>query len=175
MRVLGIDPGTQNMGYGLLEGDFKMVECGVLTAGRRQDLPVRLANLYQQLLNLIDHFQPDEIAVEEPFVPRIDRDVRTAIIVGQAQAVVLMASALKELPVYRYLPAQIRSVVVGYGAGTKSQVQEMLKLQLGLEQAPTSQDASDALAVAVFHLSQQRLLKITEYQKSAQKSRLKMS
>jgi crossover junction endodeoxyribonuclease RuvC len=161
------------MGYGLLEDDFKMVECGVLKASRRQDLPARLANLYQQLLNLIDRFQPEEIAVEEPFVPRIDRDVRTAITIGQAQAVVLMASALKELPVHRYLPAQIRSVVVGYGAGTKSQVQEMLKLQLGLEQAPTSQDASDALAVAVFHLNQQRLLQIIERQKPAQKSRLK--
>ena len=154
MRVLGIDPGTLHMGYGFLEGESRLIEYGVLAAKGRQRLERRLLHLYDQLLALLDRLEPAEVAVEEPFV---GQNVRSAFVIGQAQAVALMAAAARELPVYGYPPAQVKLVVTGYGAGSKAQVQEMVRLQLGLAETSQRHDAFDAVAVALCHLRQRHV------------------
>ena len=154
MRVLGIDPGTVRMGYGLLEGESKLIEYGVLVAKGHQSLGERLLYLFNQLLVLLDRLEPVEVAVEEPFA---GRNIRSAFAVGQAQAMALMAAAARELPIHGYPPAQVKKAVAGYGAGSKDQVQEMVRLQLGLTETSQSHDAFDAVAVALCHLRQRHI------------------
>ena len=120
--VLGIDPGTLHMGYGLLVGESNLVECGVLKSRGGQRLEQRLLHLYKQLKDLLDRLDPIEVAVEQPFV---GRNVRSAFAVGQAQAAVMIAVAALGLPIYGYSPSQVKQVVTGYGAATKEQIKEI--------------------------------------------------
>lgn len=154
MRVLGIDPGTLTLGYGLVDGvgdKITMVDCGVLTFSSRTAIEERLRSLYYKLSEIIVAYHPDEVAVEEPFVAR---NVRSALAIGRAQAIAMLAAANKDLPVYRYPPARVKRQVTGYGGSSKEQVQEMVRVQLSLSQAPQPADAADALAVAICHLQQ---------------------
>jgi len=160
LKILGIDPGTVLFGYGLLDEGESALDWGVISCPRRQQLPYRLHHLYSRLLDLVDKLQPSEMAVEEPFVPGENRDLRTGIIVGQAQAVALMVSAARNIPIARYSPTKVKSAVAGHGGSSKSQVQEMVRLQLGLQSPPEPQDAADALAVALCHSRLRKLQKL---------------
>ena len=155
MRVLGIDPGTVRMGYGVIEAgpQPRADDYGVIELSNSMPLEHRLYQLYTHILNLIHIFSPDAVAVEEPFVGRGERRfVGPAIAVGQAQGLVLIGAAGQGLPVYRYSPAQIKHAIVDYGAATKAQVQETILAILDLKQMPES-DAADALAVGLCHLN----------------------
>jgi crossover junction endodeoxyribonuclease RuvC len=165
-RILGVDPGTIRMGYGLLEarGDTPgYLTCGVLTGGPSRALGERLWRLYQGLLEVVEAWKPAVVSMEEAFIPAGDTvgggprgSVRSAIMVGQAGAVVLLVAAAHGIPAFTYTPAQVKSSVTSYGRSDKRQVGEMVRLTLGLEQPPRSADAADALAVALCHLSQRR-------------------
>ncbi len=152
MRVLGVDPGTVVMGYGVVESqdnEIVMVDCGAFTSPKRSTIGERLNYLYQELLQVIIRYQPDAVAVEQPFVAK---NVRSALAIGKAQAIAILAAAGKGIPTYEYTPTQIKQRVANYGASSKEQIQEMVKLQLGLCQVPQPNDAADALAVAICHL-----------------------
>ena len=160
MRILGIDPGTLAMGYGLLDdgGDqARMVDCGVLTTTGDTPIAQRLRDLYLGLLDVIVRFRPDAIAIEDPFVAR---NVRSALAIGRAQAIAMLAAASHGIPVSTYPPAKVKQGVAGYGRGDKEQVQRMVCVQLGLSQSPGRTDATDALAVALCHLREQRLSRL---------------
>jgi crossover junction endodeoxyribonuclease RuvC len=157
MRVLGIDPGTVTMGYGVVEesGDeIALVDCGALTSPPRSPLGERLSHIYDKLLEIMSRFQPDAVAIEQPFVAK---NVQSALAIGQAQAVAILAAANRGIPAYNYTPAQVKQRVANYGASSKEQIQEMVKLQLGLPQVPEPSDAADALAIAICHLREMHL------------------
>ena len=152
-RVMGIDPGTVRMGYGVVEdGDtLAMVDCGVVTATPNIPLSTRLQHMYSHLISIIAQHRPDEIAIEQPFMAR---NVRSALAVGRAEAVAMLAAASNGIPVYSYAPRQVKMMVTSYGGAAKEQVQEMVKMQLGLSATPRASDTSDALAVAICHICQ---------------------
>ena len=145
------------MGYGLVEegvdGDTSVMTWGVLTANRRLSLGERLHCLYRELLELMERYSPDEVAVEEPFV---SQNARTAMAVGQAQGVALMAAAARGAPAARYSPLQVKHTVAGHGGASKDQVQQAVLMRLGPETASASEDAADALGVALCHLQARR-------------------
>ena len=154
MRVLAIDPGTIKMGYGFLvsESTTEVVDYGVVTLSRYTDIGERLFQLFTHVRNMISIFQPDSVAVEEPFIGRGERQfIGPAIAVGQAQAVVLIGAASAGIPVHRYSPAEVKRAVADYGAATKDQMQRALAATLGLDNVPDS-DAADALSVGLCHL-----------------------
>ena len=153
MRVLGIDPGTFKMGAGVVEshgGELRLRYVGVLSPDRTKPLSERLHYLHDQLIHLIREWKPSVVAIEEPFVAR---NVRAAMAVGQAQAVAMMAAAHHGLPVSGYAPRVVKRAVTDYGGSSKSQVQEMVAVLLGLQAPPTPTDAADALAVAICHIN----------------------
>ncbi len=154
MRVLGIDPGTVTMGYGVVESgenETALVDYGALTSPLRSPIGERLSYLYNKLSEIISRHQPDAVAVEQPFV---GKNVRSALAIGRAQAVAMLAAANIGIPTYEYTPAQIKQRITNYGASSKEQIQEMVRLQLGMAQVPQPNDAADALAVALCHLSE---------------------
>ncbi len=149
--ILGIDPGLAIAGYSLVEkkgNKFFVVDYGVVRTSAGEDNVKRLKKLYDELIGLIDEYQPDQMAVEELF---FNKNVKTAILVGQARGVILLAGAQSGLKVAEYTPLQIKQAVVGYGRAGKNQVQEMVKALLNLEQIPRPDDAADALAVSICH------------------------
>jgi crossover junction endodeoxyribonuclease RuvC len=157
MRVLGIDPGTLNMGYGVVDedaGEMTMIDYGVLSQPSKIPVEKRLSSLYKKLVEIVARHQPDEVAIEEPFVAD---NRRSALAVGRAQAIAILAAANKNIPVFRYLPTQVKQQVTDYGGSGKEQVQEMVRLQLGLAERPEPSDAADALAVAICHLHQKHI------------------
>ena len=154
MRILGIDPGTITMGYGVIEsgeGEAVLVDCGALTSPQRSPIGERLSYLYKKLLEIISHHKPDAVAVEQPFV---GKNVKSALAIGRAQAIAMLAAANTGIPTYEYTPTQIKQQITNYGASSKEQIQEMIKLRLGLSQVPQPNDAADALAVALCHLQE---------------------
>ncbi len=157
MLALGIDPGTALTGYGLVceeETGLALVDCGVITTPPDQPLARRLQSIYRGLTDLIGRHRPDEAAIEELF---FSRNVRTAMSVGQARGVVLLALADAGLPVHEYKPLQVKQAVVGYGRASKQQIQEVVRMLLHLDQAPQPDDAADAVAVAVCHIHSVRM------------------
>ena len=165
MRVLGIDPGTIAMGYGIIESsgdETTMVVCGALTTPLRSPMGERLSYLYNQLLEIVSRYQPDAVAIEQPFMAK---NVKSALAIGRAQAIAILAVANKGIPTSEYTPAQIKQRVTNYGASSKEQIQEMVRLQLGLSQVPQPSDAADALAVALCHLGEIHLSNLLSKQK----------
>ncbi len=154
MIVLGIDPGTATTGYGLVtetpDGNLKGIDFGVILTPAEMSMPERLLILHQRLNELILLHQPDAGAVEKLF---FQRNVTTAISVGQARGIVLLALAEAGKPVAEYTPLQVKQAVCGYGGADKHQVQEMVRALLGLPEIPHPDDAADALAIAICHLS----------------------
>jgi crossover junction endodeoxyribonuclease RuvC len=150
MIILGIDPGLATLGYGVIEkderGNFRALDCGVVTTPKEEGLPVRLAMLEEGLKKILDTYHPDEVAMEELF---FSKNITTGIAVAEARGVVLLVAALNDLPVYEYSPNQIKMSLAGYGAATKTQMEEMVRVHLGLEKKPKPDDAADALAVAI--------------------------
>ena len=154
MRILGIDPGTVAMGYGVIEDkddEMTLIDCGALTAPVRSPIGERLSYLYHQLLEIILRYQPDVVAIEQPFIAK---NVKSALVIGRAQAVAILAAANRGIPTHEYTPAQIKRQVANYGTSSKEQVQKMVSLQLGLSEVPQPDDAADALATALCHLSE---------------------
>lgn len=151
MLVLGIDPGTAITGYALVDnpGDqLNLVECGVIRTSPDQPMALRLRIIFRELTSLIVRFHPEAVAVEELF---FSRNVTTALAVGQARGVVLLTAAEADLPVFEYKPQAVKQAIVGYGGADKAQVQQMVRILLGLEQIPRPDDAADAVAIAVCH------------------------
>jgi crossover junction endodeoxyribonuclease RuvC len=162
MRVLGIDPGTAITGYGLVEevrGDLKLLAFGVIRTPANQPLPRRLQLIYRAVSDLAEEWEPEAAAVEELF---FSRNVRTAMSVGQARGVALLALADAGLDVAEYTPLVIKQAVTGYGNADKAQMQEMVRLLLELAEVPRPDDAADALAVAICHLHSARLAALSE-------------
>jgi len=151
---LGIDPGTVVVGWGVVEstgGAECMIDCGVLTASAKLSPAQRLSVLYKGLEKLVARCKPDAVAVETPFV---GQNVSSALAVGRAEAVALLVAANRGIPTFEYSPAQVKQRVASYGASSKEQVQQMVRMQLGLSEVPKPADAADALAVALCHLSE---------------------
>jgi crossover junction endodeoxyribonuclease RuvC len=157
MKILGIDPGTAVMGYGVIESEddeIALVDFGAIVGPERSPMGERLNFLYRELLGIIQRHQPDVVAVEQPFIAK---NVRTALAIGRAQAVALLAAAGRGIPACEYTPAQVKQRVANYGASSKEQIQEMVRLQLGLAEVPQPDDAADALAVAICHVRETHL------------------
>lgn len=155
--ALGLDPGTASTGYGLVrqhrDGSLEAVNFGVITTPK--DLPAseRLDLLYQELHTILNQFHPETAAVEKLF---FQKNISTAIGVGQARGVLLLALAQKGLEVAEYTPNEVKQAVAGYGSADKRQVQEMARVLLGLPEIPKPDDAADALAIAICHLNTNR-------------------
>ena len=152
MRVLGIDPGSQRTGYGCVDSDGQrhhLVRCGAVRAPASGAFPDRLASIYRELTAIIRDCAPQCVAIENLFHAT---NVRSALLLGHARGVAMLAAVEAGLPVAEYTPAEIKRAVVGYGRAEKVQVQRMMKLLLGLDRVPSPHDAADALAVAVCHL-----------------------
>ncbi len=152
MRVFGIDPGSQRTGYGCVDSDgrrHRLVLCGAIRAGEARAFPDRLAAIYRELTALIRDCQPECVVIENLFHAA---NVRSALKLGHARGVAMLAAVEAGLPVIEYTPAEVKRAIVGYGRAEKPQVQQMIKLLLGLQRPPTPHDAADALAVAICHL-----------------------
>ena len=151
MITLGVDPGTAILGYGVVAGEDEpaAVAYGVLRTPSDQPMPARLLTLYEGIRALIAEHRPDVLAIEQLL---FGRNVTTALAVGQARGVVLLAAAQAGMPVAEYKPAQVKEAVVGYGKAEKQQMQEMVRLLLRLPAVPHPDDAADALAVAICHV-----------------------
>jgi len=158
MKVLGIDPGTLNMGFGIIDeqgaGSMVMVDCVVVSIPSKMPVEQRLCALHEALQKIITEHHPEEVAIEEPFVAG---NVRSALAIGRAQAIAILAATQANLPVFRYMPTQVKQLVTNYGRSSKDQVQQVVKLQLGVTLLPEASDAADALAVAICHLNQRHL------------------
>ena len=157
MRVLGIDPGTATTGYGVVEetGEgLRALAYGVVTTPPDLPLPQRLQAIYRELRRLVREWQPDAAAVEELY---FNVNVRTAMGVGQARGVARRAMADEGLTVAEYGPGEVKQALTGYGGAEKRQMQEMVRMLLGLPSIPRPDDAADALAVAICHLHSARL------------------
>jgi len=145
------------MGYGVIESEndeITLVDFGAITVRQRDEMAKRLHQLYNELLDIILRHRPDAVAVETPFV---SKNVKSAMAIGRAQAIALLAAAGKGIPTYEYAPAKVKQQVAHYGASSKEQVQEMVRLQLGMAEVPRPNDAADALAVALCHVQEMHL------------------
>jgi crossover junction endodeoxyribonuclease RuvC len=152
MIVLGIDPGTITMGFGVIESqddDVSLIKYGAFNTDSRSPIGERLSFLFDSLMVIIAKYHPEAIAVEQPFVAK---NARSAFAVGRAQAVAILAAAKSHIPSYEYSPREVKQRVANYGASSKEQIQQMVMLQLGLAQIPEPTDAADALGIALCHL-----------------------
>ena len=151
--MLGIDPGTASTGYGIVvetrTGDFALLAYGVISTMPAQPMPLRLREIFNDIRNLIDEFEPHEVAIEELF---FGRNVTNAISVGQARGAALLAAALSDRPVVEYTPAVVKQALTGYGNADKQQMQAMVRTLLELDEAPRPDDAADGVAIALCHL-----------------------
>jgi crossover junction endodeoxyribonuclease RuvC len=152
VRVFGIDPGTVRTGYGCVESDgsrHRVITCGAIAARAGVPLPDRLVAIHRGLVDLIAEARPDCVVVENVFH---SANARSALVLGHARGVAILAAREAGLPVLEYTPAEVKRAVVGYGRADKPQVQQMVQLLLGLSSAPAPHDVADALAVAICHL-----------------------
>lgn len=152
MRIFGIDPGSVRTGYGCVETDgrvVRLVTCGAISAGIDDGFPHRLARIHRELSSLLEGCRPDFVAVESLFHAT---NVHSALKLGHARGVAILAAVEAGCPVVEYAPAEVKRAVVGYGRAEKHQVQDMIKILLGLTERPSPHDAADALAVAICHL-----------------------
>ncbi len=153
MIILGIDPGLAIVGYGVIEyvgNKYKVLDYGAITTDSNLDFPERLKRIYDEMSALIEKYKPEDLAMEELF---FNKNVKTALKVGQARGVQILCAKNKGLDIYEYTPLQVKQAVVGYGRADKSQVQKMVKVLLNLKEIPKPDDVADALAVAICHSS----------------------
>lgn len=150
MLSLGIDPGTAIVGYGLVrelrDGSLQAVDYGVITTPAGMPMPERLRIIFEELTAIIDKHKPDRAAVEEMF---FGKNITTAITVAQGRGVILLTLNQAKLPINEYKPNSIKQAISGYGGAKKPQMQEMVRIMLGLESIPRPDDAADALAIAI--------------------------
>lgn len=151
MLVLGVDPGSAITGFGLIReagSRLEAVEYGCIRTSPAKPIELRLKAIYNELGDIIERHRPDFFAVEELF---FNKNVRTALTVGQARGVIILAGAKNGLPLHEYTPLQVKQAVVGYGRADKNQIQFMVKTILNLPEIPKPDDVADALAVAICH------------------------
>ncbi|HEY7285415.1 MAG TPA: crossover junction endodeoxyribonuclease RuvC [Vicinamibacterales bacterium] len=151
MKIFGIDPGSDRTGYGCVETDgsrHRIITCGAIRASSAATFSDKLLTIHTELAALLRNHRPDAVAIENLFH---SANVRSALKLGHARGVAMLAAAEAGVPIAEYTPAEIKRAVVGYGRAEKSQVQQMVKLILGLTTVPTPHDAADALAVAICH------------------------
>jgi crossover junction endodeoxyribonuclease RuvC len=156
VRVFGIDPGSERTGYGCVETDgsrHRIVLCGAISSPALASFPDRLQRIHRQLTLFLEECHPDSVAIENLF---FSVNVRSALKLGHARGVAMLAAVEAGVPVFEYTPAEIKRAVVGYGRADKPQVQQMVKLLLGLDAVPSPHDAADALAIAICHVHSQR-------------------
>jgi crossover junction endodeoxyribonuclease RuvC len=156
MIILGVDPGTAALGYGVIEGisgRLRAIDHGCLSTSPADPLPTRLLAIHASITELIETHRPDIVAVERLF---FSRNAQTAFGVGQARGVVLLAAAQAEVPVREATPSEVKSAVAGHGGADKEQVARMVALILGLPTLPTPDDAADALAIAIWAANRER-------------------
>lgn len=161
MRVIGIDPGLALMGFGVVESDgyrFKVLDYGVLETPAHTKDGDRLLCLFKGLNELFEKYQPDAVSVEELF---FNKNVKTAIAVGQARGVALLAVTNFGIPLFEYTPLQAKQAVVGYGRAERQQIQHMVKTILNLKEIPKPDDAADALAIAITHINNAGMIRKT--------------
>jgi crossover junction endodeoxyribonuclease RuvC len=158
MLVIGIDPGTATTGYGLVrenqDGSLSALDYGAILTPADMPMPLRLLELYKKIQEILFLHRPESGAVEKLF---FQRNVSTAISVGQARGVALLALAQSGIDVLEYTPLEVKQAVVGYGGADKGQVQAMVKAILNLDEIPAPDDAADALAIAICHLHSARI------------------
>lgn len=151
MRILGIDPGVAIVGFGVLDhekGQSKMVQYGAINTKAGLPLATRLVQIESDLKQLIEHFQPDVISIEELF---FSKNITTGIAVAHARGVILCTAEKMGIPIYEYTPMQVKQAVVGYGLADKHQVMDMVRRLLKLSAIPKPDDAADALAIGLCH------------------------
>lgn len=151
MIILGIDPGIAIMGYGVIESDgskHRLIQYGALTTAAHTPTPSRLRAIFTGVNQLMDMFTPDDVAFEELFFAR---NVTTALMVGAARGAAIISAAEYTESLYEYTPMQIKQAVTGYGKADKKQIQQMVKLLLGMKEIPKPDDAADAIACAITH------------------------
>ena len=151
MRILGIDPGVAIVGFGVVDsngGTQRMVQYGAINTPANTPLAARLVQIEQDLMELLQQFKPDEVAIEELF---FSKNITTGIAVAHARGVILATVEKAGIPLYEYTPMQVKQAVVGYGLAEKNQVMDMTKRLLKLRSVPKPDDAADALAIAICH------------------------
>jgi len=151
MRILGIDPGTGILGFGIIEarrGKSQLVDAGVIRTPVKEDDAVRLETIFEELTDIIAAAKPEVMSVEKLFFAQ---NVTTAMTVAQARGVVLLAGRQADLEIFEYTPLQIKQALTGYGRADKKQIQEMVRVILELEEVPKPDDCADALAAAICH------------------------
>src|SRR5215210_5379165 len=151
MRVLGIDPGSETTGWGIVEGEarrYRLVEYGTIKASPRERFPARLLKIHEGIEAVIERFKPEACSVEEAFYAT---NVKVALKLGQVRGVLLLAAERAKVEIHEYSPRLIKQTVVGYGNAEKHQVQEMVRVLLSLKSIPEPHDAADALAIAICH------------------------
>jgi crossover junction endodeoxyribonuclease RuvC len=151
MRIIGIDPGTGILGFGVIEvigGKMKLIDAGVITTPAHTSLDVRLEDIFDSLTEIITQTKPDVMSIEKLF---FSQNVTTAMSVSHARGVAMLAGRKGGLPIHEYTPLQIKQTVAGYGKADKKQVQEMVRMQLGMTCIPKPDDCADALATAITH------------------------
>lgn len=151
MRIIGIDPGTGILGFGVvdvIQGKYKLVDAGVVTTPAHTPIDERLEDIFDSLTEIIKTTKPDVMSIEQLFFAR---NVTTAISVAQARGVAMLTGRKAKMPIAEYTPMQIKQTLTGYGKADKKQVQEMVRIQLGLAEAPKPDDCADALAAAITH------------------------
>ena len=151
MRILGIDPGYAILGYGIIDmkgNHFSVCGYGAVTTDATMEMPDRLKHLYAQIMDIIREYEPDVVSIEELF---FNTNSKTAILVGQARGVIILACANSGVEIREYTPLQIKQGLVGYGRAEKKQVQAMVKAILNLSEVPKPDDTADALAAAICH------------------------
>jgi crossover junction endodeoxyribonuclease RuvC len=157
VRVFGIDPGSARTGYGCVQSDgsrHKLIACGAITIPTSRSFPEKLKIIHTELGALMSRHQPDVVAIENLFHAA---NARSALKLGHARGVAMLAAVEAGVPIVEYTPAEVKQSVVGYGRAEKGQVQSMVQLLLGLSEPPAPFDASDALAIAVCHLHRMNL------------------
>jgi crossover junction endodeoxyribonuclease RuvC len=158
MRIIGIDPGTGILGFGVIDtdktGKCTLVDAGVVRTKVHQALDERLVIIYDSLQEIISETKPTIMVIEKLF---FSRNVTTAISVSHARGVAMLAGKQADLEIVEYTPNQIKQSLTGYGAADKKQMQEMVRLQLGLKDVPKPDDCADALAAAIMHAAMVRL------------------
>jgi crossover junction endodeoxyribonuclease RuvC len=152
--ILGIDPGTNILGYGVIEARDKnprMITMGVIELGKYRDHYLKLQKIFERIVSLIDHYHPDELAIEAPFY---GKNVQSMLKLGRAQGVAMAAALSRSMPIFEYAPLRIKQSITGRGNASKEQVALFLQQYLDLKEMPKYLDATDALATAVCHFFQ---------------------
>ena len=153
MIVLGVDPGTAIVGYSVIEyvkSNYRILDYGCVYTDKDEDMPVRLEKIYDGLDGIIKIWKPQDMAIEELF---FFKNQKTVIKVGQARGVITLCGQKNSLDLYSYTPLQVKMGIAGYGRADKKQIQEMVKVILGMDEIPKPDDAADALAIAITHIN----------------------